>query len=232
MTNESELPASPAQPGSPGTISNTQCSIDMTTVSVHKSGNDLVLSMTMTFAPGFAGVADLQGDAFNATYQDAGFRSIGSFTVGTTPSSGLTIINGGPLKDRPSNCAPGTLYFASDQPPGQQVYICPSQNIWAQFLTIGPSGALLIENGALDINTKVSPRLQDANIFTGMATFASAFVLQDRPPKPACDARLRGMFWFEAGATVTKGPQRGATQKDSVGVCLFDGSHYTWITLY
>ncbi|MBV9267616.1 MAG: hypothetical protein JO061_15720 [Acidobacteriaceae bacterium] len=84
---------------------------------------------------------------------------------------GINTMSSGTLSAMPTTCTTGTLYFASDQPAGQQVYTCSGTNTWTQLGLLGPSGALLNSNGAIDINTSVLPRLQAANNFTGSNTF-------------------------------------------------------------
>lgn len=93
-------------------------------------------------------------------------------TVAAAGGGGGGGIAAGPLNVIPSQCSVGTLYFATDQPAGQQIYTCSTTNIWTQFLTVGTSGALAIVNGSLDIVTSVVPRLESANTFTGLNTFA------------------------------------------------------------
>jgi hypothetical protein len=68
-------------------------------------------------------------------------------------------INTGPLTSEPTTCSVGTLYFATDQPAGQQIYTCSAINTWTQVLSLGPSGALAFVGGSLDINPAVLPRL-------------------------------------------------------------------------
>jgi hypothetical protein len=71
----------------------------------------------------------------------------------------------------PSTCTTGALYFATDQPAGQQIYTCSSTNTWTQVVALGGSGALAFTNGYLDIVPGVVPTLAAANNFTGSNTF-------------------------------------------------------------
>jgi hypothetical protein len=92
----------------------------------------------------------------------------GSGGSGGGSAGGITT---GPLASLPSTCVTGSLYFASDQPAGQQIYTCSSTNIWTQVVSLGGSGALAFTNGSLDIVTAVVPRLAAANVFSGSNTF-------------------------------------------------------------
>ena len=92
------------------------------------------------------------------------------FQVAVTGGGGGSVISTGTLASISSTCSPGTLYFATDQPAGQQIYTCSSTNTWTQIVNLGGSGALAFTNGSLDINTAVVPRLNGANNFTGLNT--------------------------------------------------------------
>ena len=122
----------------------------------------------------------------------------------------------------PASCTAGTLYMATDQTPGQQLYTCSSSNTWTQYTSLGGSGALAVTNGSLDIVTSVVPRLAAANNFVGLNTFSNGVRLAPSAPQPACGSSLRGLFWF-----VNNGSSR-----DGVQVCVYNGSAYNWISLY
>ena len=92
----------------------------------------------------------------------------GSGGSGGGSGSGITT---GLLASLPTTCSAGTLYFATDQPAGQQIYSCSATNTWTQIVSLGGSGALAFANGSLDIVTAVVPRLAAANSFTGSNSF-------------------------------------------------------------
>lgn len=144
--------------------------------------------------------------------------AIAQFPIAGNGSS----ISAGPLASIPANCTTGTLYFATDQPAGQQIYTCSSTNTWTQVVSLGGSGALAFTNGSLDIVTSVVPRLNAADVFSGQVTVQSGLSLLTPNVQPACSTSVRGLFWYQ---------NNGASQ-DHVQVCVYNGSAYAWINLY
>lgn len=143
-------------------------------------------------------------------------------SAGGASTNNVTSLTSGTLGGMPSNCSTGTLYFATDQPSGQQIYVCSSPNSWGQFMSLGGSGALSFVNGALDVVTSVVPRLGSTNSFTGSNSFANGITLNSTSSQPACSSSVRGLFWF----------QNNGSAKDSLQVCAYTGSTYTWANLY
>ncbi len=139
-----------------------------------------------------------------------------------TAGGGATITSG-TLASLPATCTTGTLYFATDQPAGQQIYTCSSANTWTQVVSLGPSGALAYTNGSLDIVTGVVPRLAAANNFSGLAAFSNGLQLTtSTPAQPACASATRGLFWF----------QNNGGSKDGLQVCVYSGTAFAWTSLY
>jgi len=153
-------------------------------------------------------------------------NSYGQITsVTTSPASaGNTIsqMSSGTFSSIPTTCTTGALYFATDQPAGQQIYTCSASNTWTQFLTLGGSGALAFSNGALDVVPSVVPRLSAANTFSGLNTFSNGVQLQSAGAQPSCSAPLRGLFWY----------LNNGSAKDGVQVCVYNGSSFIWTSLY
>ncbi len=137
-------------------------------------------------------------------------------------AGGNASLNAGPLATISTSCAPGALYLATDQPAGQQIYSCSSPNVWTQMGSLGPSGALAFTNGSLDIVTSLVPRIPEANVFTGLNTFAKGIQIQGTGSQPSCGSTTRGVFWY----------QNNGSSKDSIQVCVFTGSSFSWISLY
>ena len=135
---------------------------------------------------------------------------------------GGSSITPGALSAISASCSPGTLYFATDQPAGQQLYSCSSANTWTQLGSIGPSGALAVNNGALDIVTSVVPRLMAANTFTGLNNFTGGVQMQASGTQPSCSSTLRGLFWY----------LNNGSSKDGIQVCVYNGSAFAWVNLY
>ncbi|HMF78876.1 MAG TPA: hypothetical protein VK604_24680, partial [Bryobacteraceae bacterium] len=152
---------------------------------------------------------------------DAKGRITGLSQVAISTSGGSGV-SSGTLSVLPGACPAGTLYFATDQPAGQQLYTCSSANTWTQIVNLGGSGALLFTGGSLDINPAVVPRLTAANTFSGLTTATNGLSLATANSQPACSASSRGTFWY-----INNG---GA--KDGVQVCVYNGSALAWVSLY
>jgi hypothetical protein len=132
-------------------------------------------------------------------------------------------ITSGTLASLPASCTPGALYFATDQPAGQQLYTCSSTNTWTQIVSLGPSGALAYTNGSLDIVTSVVPRLTATNNFSGLNAFSNGVQLTTAAAgQPACGSATRGLFWY----------QNNGASKDGLQICVYTGSAYAWTSLY
>jgi hypothetical protein len=116
----------------------------------------------------------------------------------------------------------GTLYFATDQPAGQQIYTCSAANTYTQQVNLGGSGALAISSGSLDVNLAIVPRLTAANTFSGSNTFTNGVSLLTTNSQPSCGATSRGSFWY----------LNNGASKDALQVCVYNGSAYTWVSLY
>lgn len=108
----------------------------------------------------------------------------GLITAVTTASisgggGGTNNWSAGVLASIPGTCTPGSgvyLYFATDQPAGQQEYQCSASNVWTQIVNLGGSGALAYIGGSLDIVTSVVARLPNSETFTGVQTFSQSIV--------------------------------------------------------
>lgn len=142
--------------------------------------------------------------------------------VSTASASGGLSASAGMMSSIPSSCSAGSLYLATDQPLGQQLYTCSSANSWTATVSVGPSGALAISSGSIDIVTSVVPRLMSANTFTGLNTFSAGIKLNSGSSQPACDSSIRGSLWF----------QNNGSSRDSLQVCAYSGTAYNWVSIY
>ncbi|MBV9156332.1 MAG: hypothetical protein JO097_08710, partial [Acidobacteriaceae bacterium] len=147
-----------------------------------------------------------------------------SYVPVTISGGGSSNWASGTLASIPGTCTPGSglyLYFATDQPAGQQEYQCSSANTWTQLINLGGSGALQITGGSLDINPAVVSR-QAASETLGFKTFALGLSLLTTNTQPACTSANRGTFWY----------LNNGSAKDNVQVCVWNGSAFAWISLY
>jgi hypothetical protein len=146
--------------------------------------------------------------------------AISPITISGTGGGGAVSI--GTLASEPTTCSIGTLYFATDQPAGQQIYTCSATNTWTQLASLGTSGALAFTAGSLDINTAVVPRLAAANTFSGPNTLSGGLSLLTTSTQPTCSSMSRGTFWY----------LNNGSSKDNVQVCVYTGSAFAWTNLY
>ena len=87
----------PATVGAAGTLSNSQCSINMAAATVTKSGTNLTLNLPMTFTAAYAGAKNTYMYA-GGSIANSGWQTMGTWTVpaasgppttvSVTPSSG------------------------------------------------------------------------------------------------------------------------------------------------
>ena len=156
---------------------------------------------------------------------DIGDAGAACGTGGSGGGATAAALASGTLTNLPAACTTGAVYFATDQPAGQQLYTCSAPNTWTQVLSLGPSGALTVSNGSLDIVTSVVPRLQSANVFLGLNAFNNGLQLTTAATttQPSCNSSaLRGLLWY-----INNG-----TAKDGLQVCVYNGSSYGWVSLY
>jgi hypothetical protein len=89
--------------------------------------------------------------------------------VGVKVSSGPLAAVTASLGD--AACSGNQIFIATDQPAGQQLFICKDGYL-TQNLTLGTSGALTLgPGGALDIVPSVVPTMNSANNYSGVNTF-------------------------------------------------------------
>lgn len=141
-----------------------------------------------------------------------------SVTANPLPPASSGAAQTGALAALPASCGSGSLYVATDQPAGEQLYICENGS-WTQFFMPGPSGALAMKDGMLDIVTSVVPRLIAANTWTGANDF-NAIQFDATTTAPPCSQSADiGRVWVDS------------TDPNNTGykVCLASGGTIQWI---
>jgi len=68
-------------PGTAGTLSNSQCSINTLTSSASGSGNSLTLTLALTFKPAFAGAKNAYMVVANSSNVSSGWQAKGVWTA-------------------------------------------------------------------------------------------------------------------------------------------------------
>jgi hypothetical protein len=70
-----------ATPGAATTLENSQCSVNVASTSVAKSGNTLTLTLAMTFQSGYAGAKNTYMYAADVSGANSGWQQLGAWTV-------------------------------------------------------------------------------------------------------------------------------------------------------
>lgn len=144
---------------------------------------------------------------------------VSAIPIAAASGSASALVSGA-LASLPGTCSAGSLYFAADQPAGQQIYTCSAANTWTQSMSLGGSGALAINNGSLDIVTSVIPRLTAANTFSGFNSF-SALQIAGSSTNPGCASTSDiGKIWINTTSSTNTAYQ----------VCLAVSGTVQWVT--
>ncbi len=145
----------------------------------------------------------------------------GVSAVAITGGGGGSGIPAGPFGSISSTCTAGSLYFATDQPAGQQIYTCSSTNVWTQIVNLGGSGALAYIGGSLDIVTSVVPRLTAPNAFINSNSFTGPFFqIGGTSADPSCtQASDIGKIWVNTTSAANTAYE----------VCLAVSGAFQWV---
>jgi hypothetical protein len=65
--------------GSSGTLQNSQCSLDLSRVTISGSGNVLNVSLPLTFKSGFGGTKTIYGAVHDRDYRNSGLTALGTW---------------------------------------------------------------------------------------------------------------------------------------------------------
>lgn len=167
------------------------------------------------------GTAQTQRDALNliagSNITISCADNAGSDSTDCTFTSSATGWTVGTLGAMPTTCSVGAGYFATDQPANQQLYTCSAVNTWTQSMSVGPSGALSVTAGALDV-TSIVPEKGAPNTFTALNTFQAGLNLDTTNTRPTCSSSTRGYLWF----------LDGGASADAFDICEYNGSAYAW----
>jgi hypothetical protein len=148
------------------------------------------------------------------------------FTISATAGGGG--VQTGTFANMPTTCSVGQLYFATDRPLGQDLYICTSANTWNLGMTptgLGASGGLTMNtSGNLDINTAVVPTLGNPNTFTAQLSAQNGISLKTANTQPGCSSSTQGLIWYLANGS-------GSTPDTGMQACQYNGSSYAWATV-
>jgi hypothetical protein len=93
MNNAGTTWSAGEQPGSSGTLSNSQCSIPMSSLTVTGPGSTLTVSPAITFTSSYDGLKNVYLDAINYQNEGSGFQLVGTWTVGTVTEAPPTAVS-------------------------------------------------------------------------------------------------------------------------------------------
>ena len=82
----------PVTPGQNGTASSNQCTLSGNGGAVTRSGNNLTVPLSITFAAGFAGPKNIYGLAQNYSGANGGWQTLGTWTPGSAAALGAVSI--------------------------------------------------------------------------------------------------------------------------------------------
>ena len=84
------------QPGVTGTLSNSQCSVNLSATTVTPSGNTLTVAPTITFKSGFKAGMKIYMNVADIPGMSTGWKKMGWWMVGSVPESAPSAVSVGP----------------------------------------------------------------------------------------------------------------------------------------
>ncbi len=91
LLNDSGTAWLPATLGSATTLQNSQCSVNVESVTVALSGNTLTLTLTVTFKSAFAGARNVYLRAVDVSRSNGGWQQLGTWTVTSSSGTASTV---------------------------------------------------------------------------------------------------------------------------------------------
>jgi hypothetical protein len=179
-------------PGDGSTLSNSQCSIPASSVSVAMNGNDLIFSATVSFASAFLGPKTIWATWYSNNIMQGDWQTIGSWSVvpsiTAAPSSGAGnsqaftftfpgVSNVGSVNVLfgSSLTGAGSCYFIYE-PPANRVDLVDDAGM--HLLQLSPGDGSTLSNSQCSIPAPSVSVAMNGNdlIFSATVTFASAFL--------------------------------------------------------
>ena len=78
-----------ATPGSNATLTNSQCSLQASSVSVNNASGTITVAVTVNFTGSFAGAKTIWTTWYSGSVQQGSWQTVGSYTVTAAPPSGI-----------------------------------------------------------------------------------------------------------------------------------------------
>ncbi len=95
FNDSNSIALGPIDPGSPSTVSNSQCTLSGTGGPVAASGTNLTVPFNLTFKPGFSGPKNLMSNAVTYGGSTGGWQSLGTWTPAPVFLSSLSLTPNG-----------------------------------------------------------------------------------------------------------------------------------------
>jgi hypothetical protein len=168
--------------GTPGgTLSNTQCTIDVAHSSLSgSSGNDLYLSLPVTFFPAFGGAKIVSMYATDHAFNSLGWQQVSTWTVGNAPQPDFSLN----ISPSSQNASPGTSIPYTITVTGSNGFNTPV-NFSASGLpsgaTISFSPAPITSGQSTTLTINVPTNVQPGN-YTGIIVTGSSGSLSHTTP--------------------------------------------------
>jgi hypothetical protein len=184
-----------AAPGTSAILSNSQCSLLMSSTSVFISGNTTTLSLTINFSASFAGTKNIYVNTVNtsggaATTQQIGTWTVPAVSISVNPSSGSGLVQqftfaytGASLAQEhllfnSSLSGVGACYLYYDQP-SQLLYMANDQGTaFTQSATPGTSASLANNQCSIPMATASVSISGNTVMITLPITFTASFAGQ------------------------------------------------------
>ena len=138
LLNDAGTGSGSSQPlGTPGTLQNSQCSVDTGASSSSGTGNNLTITLALTFKSGFAGNQNIYASASGKSDSTSGWQSIGSWTVPAPPI--VSQPPSGPVSVTPSSGSgsSGTFSFLFADPGGPSDINYVTMNVGSSNILAG-----------------------------------------------------------------------------------------------
>jgi hypothetical protein len=189
--------------GVPGTLENSQCTVNAGASSASASGNNLTVSLALSFTSSFAGAKNVYAEVRNATV-DAGWVQLGAWTVPSSVGGAPSLPVAVSVTPNSGSASTQTFVFAYSDSNGatdirstqmdisatlavngacylyyvrvyNEIYLASDTGVWQGPLTVGASGTL--GNSQCTVNAGASSATASGNnLSVSLAlSFTSAF---------------------------------------------------------
>ncbi len=199
--------------GAAGTLTNSQCVINVGGSSASASGNNLTVEVALSFTAAYAGAKNIYMEVRNATV-DAGWKNLGAWTAGTAPSPNYSL-----------GMSPSSQSVAAGANTSYTVTVTPS-NGFSGTVSLGVSGLPSGVTGSFNPNTVAGSGSSTLTIDAGSGAAAGS----DTVTATGTSGSLSNNA--SAGLSITGGSSGGPPSAVSVTPNTGSGTSQTFAFLY